>query len=427
MIPLLNRAPRSDPMSNLTACSKCQHGRRRYLHIAQMKPDPNLPIRDLLLDAEMATALLNEVTAEMGASCTGATPTQVRYLPGSSITVRYRSEVIWSEGRKTVETLVAMAGRGRPQGGLIAEVDGSKVAIWRYPHDPLLPGLQVMTSREGLSAALEQLGASTEGLNPRTRVYRPGRRAVIEVRTARERLFVKVVKPTRVRALQAKHRVISEALPIPHSHGWSEELGLVVLQAIEGETLRTAVGENRLHHPSAAELLALIDRLPSLGEEAKAVGGPLSRSDQHATLLAHVLPDLEERVTSLVAQLGSPGSPVATVHGDFHSSQIIVGDSGLAGLIDVDSAGHGDPTDDMAMMLAQLSTLSLGKHGDRFAAYGKTLLNGFEGVTESSSLRRRVAAGCLGFATGPFRVQQKNWRDETRRRVKLAEEWLASI
>ena len=54
-----------------------------------------------------------------------------------------------------------------------------------------------------------------------------------------------------------------------------------------------------------------------------------------------------------------------------------------------------------------------------------SMIGAFDRLIDPSELRLRVAAAVLGFATGPFRVQHKNWRLETERRVSLAERWIA--
>lgn len=393
---------------------------------SKMKADPALPVRDTLLDPKSAATVLDAVLAEVGARCGSVRPTQVRYLPESSISVRYQVNVTWRDGSSAQKILVAMAGRKLPNGTPIVEVEGSDVAVWSYPHDPLLPGLAAISRPKAVAEILDQLGAPGNGAATRTRVYRPGRRAVVEVRGPQTRVFIKVVRPAKARSLQETHKTIAGAVPVPHSLGWTEELGLVALQAMEGQTLRNAVEGDWLHRPTGAELFALVGALPELPSGRKRVLGPIGRAKDHANLISHVQVDLEERVSGLVESLGPPSTPIATVHGDFHSAQILVDEQGVAGLIDVDSAGIGDPADDMAMMLAHMSTLATGSHGSRFAAYGRKLLDDLDRMLDPSDLRRRVAAACLGFATGAFRVQMSDWRAETLRRVRLAEEWAAS-
>ena len=71
--------------------------------------DPEVPARDLLLGSE-AAQMLNLVTSEVGGTCTSARAAQVRYVPGSSITVQYTCSVAWNGDAETKETMVAVSG-----------------------------------------------------------------------------------------------------------------------------------------------------------------------------------------------------------------------------------------------------------------------------------------------------------------------------
>lgn len=391
-----------------------------------MRADEALPVRGSLLDPETAAGLVNAAMAGVGARCDSVRPDQVRYMPGSSITVRYAARVTWKSGRDSEETLIAMAGRNTPANGPIVEVDGFPVAVWRYPNDPMLPGLAVLAAPGGASDLLSQLHASDRAVTSRVRVYRPGRRAVIELLGPDTRIFVKLVRPRKVSSLQRIHKAIAGALPIPQSLGWSEELGLIALQAMNGETLRSALAAGTGHHPTGTELWALVAALPDLPGETQVVAGPVARSADHRSFFSYVLPEADDKVGAIVAKLGSPSQPTTTVHGDFHTSQILVDDVSVAGMIDVDSVGLGDPVDDIATLIAQLSILAIGPAGAGFAKYGRRVLSDVDQLLDPSDMRRRVAAACLGFATGAFRAQMRDWRGETLRRLELAEQWLAA-
>jgi hypothetical protein len=57
---------------------------------------------------------------------------------------------------------------------------------------------------------------------------------------------------------------------------------------------------------------------------------------------------------------------------------------------------------------------------------GAAYLRAFEAVVPAAELRYRVAAVVLSLATGSHRVQERAWPATTRRRLDLAENWLAS-
>ena len=80
----------------------------------------------------------------------------------------------------------------------------------------------------------------------------------------------------------------------------------------------------------------------------------------HARLLSTVTPELSDRVQTIVERsAGETDADRVPVHGDFHSSQLLVRDANIVGLIDVDTAGVGSRTNDLAVLLAHMSTVGL--------------------------------------------------------------------
>ena len=69
-----------------------------------------------------------------------------------------------------------------------------------------------------------------EDLRLATRSYRPRHRAVIEVLAPPNRIFLKLVRPARIELLQRLHAVVADHVPVPHTLGWSADLGIVVLE-----------------------------------------------------------------------------------------------------------------------------------------------------------------------------------------------------
>ena len=99
----------------------------------------------------------------------------------------------------------------------------------------------------------------------------------------------------------------------------------------------------------------------------------------------------------------------------------------IVGVVDVDNAGRGQVADDYASLLGQLAAMAItSSRRKAIAAYSDTLLDAFDQVTDPRDLRLRTAAVILGLATGPFRVQRATWPAETRRRIKLTQNWIAA-
>lgn len=388
--------------------------------------DPAVPALSVLLGPD-SRDLLAEVLSQAGGRLGSARATQVRYVPSRSVTVQYRCDVQWHpDSATTVETLVATTESPIPDHLPSVEVDGSPIRVWRYPHDPFLPGLAVASDETKVGEVLGLLGAPADGVDLRRRAYRPGRRAVIEVLSPRTRIFLKVVRPKRVGGLQARHAALAQHVPIPHSYGWSGDLGLVAMQSLPGKTLRKRLEGGSRQLPDPAQLLTLLEGIGAAEPAGGEVGGPAARVQDYARLLSAVAPDLTTRLESIVGEVAKvPSGSAESVHGDFHSSQILVKGPEVVGLIDIDTVGVGDRADDLATLLGHVSTLALTSASRKaIERYGQELMAAFDQLTSPRDLRLRTAAVVLGFATGPFRVQHKRWPEETERRVVLAEQWI---
>src|SRR5919106_738263 len=82
-----------------------------------------------------------------------------------------------------------------PAGALVLGDGADRVAVWRFPHDPALPGLAAACDEAAVANLLDETGLGGGPVRLRTRAYRPRRRAVIEAVGSRGRLFIKVVRP----------------------------------------------------------------------------------------------------------------------------------------------------------------------------------------------------------------------------------------
>jgi tRNA A-37 threonylcarbamoyl transferase component Bud32 len=350
---------------------------------------------------------------------------QVRYVPGRSVTVQYTSSVSWPDGSTTAETLVASSGLEVAGPAALIEADGTEIAVWRFPNDPFLPGLAAASDPERVKQLLADLGAPADTVRLRRRAYRAGRRAVIEARTPSARVYLKVLRPRRAEAVHAIHARLSGDVPVPRSHGWSKDLGIIVLETLDGEPMRSNVENARRPLPSAAELGELLDRFPPPNGDEAIASDPLGRVHEHSEFLGFVVPDLRVRLGELAARIGTAASePVDLVHGDFHSSQILLEGGAISGLVDIDTVGRGDRATDYAALLAHLSVLVLSApRATEIDRYGRELIAGFDQIVDPAGLRMRVAASVLGLATGPFRVQELDWPTRTADRVRLAERW----
>ncbi len=390
-------------------------------------PDPDLPALHTLLGPD-AEGLMSAVVAAGDGRLRSLETTQVRYVPGKSVTVQYRAGVLGHDDQSEVHTYVASSGIEVPEGTAVFEADGMRLSVWRFPDDPFLPGLRTAVDARRVVGLLGQVGVRSGTPRIRTRAYRGGRRAVVEVAMGSNRVFVKVLRPSKAGDLQRKHVRLAEHLPVPHSHGWSEAQGLVVLQAMPGRTLRKALESGSRRLPSAAQLLALLGRFPDPPSAESAVPGAHDRAAVHSATLAVLLPEAADRLASIVSRVeGVRPEHHVGVHGDYHASQVLVRSDEVIALVDVDTAGVGERANDLANILGHLSTLGRASGGRRnIERYGRRLIAAFDEVTDPHDLRLRTAAVVLGLATGPFRVQSPTWPQQTMQRIALAEEWMAA-
>ena len=389
------------------------------------------PDLQLLLGGEAAgplRALIETASGEL----LSFRPRQVNHQPaqpggGSSTIVQYGAQVRWAGGRVASETLVMATGGRIPRRAAVVDGDGVRVGIWRWPFDPDLPGLASAVDADTVSALLATLGMGGGKVRLTVRAYRPGRRAVIEASGTHGRVFLKVVRPHRVEALHAQHRLLARHMPVPHSYGYSTD-GILVLQALHGGSLRGALSGPAVPLPGASALQGLLDQLPAELAQNQMSGDHLSRANHYADVVAGCLPDERARLDELLGRYACTEAgehPTVAVHGDFYEGQILVERGRVSGLLDVDTAGSGHRIDEWATMLAHLSVLGLlHPKARRIRRYGADMLANVETRYPTAQLRPRISAAVLGLATGPFRVQLQRWPEQTRRRIALAEQWL---
>lgn len=354
----------------------------------------------------------------------------MNHQPGRSTTVQYRADIERADRSTATETIVAVTGDRIPDGAVVLDDGTTKVGVWAWPTDPALPGLRAAIDSAYTASLLDDLHVGSGAVGLRVRSYRPARRAVVEVVGSRGRLFLKVVRPHFVEELHAMHRSLAEQLPVPDSLGWTSN-GVVVLPALPGRTLRDVIRTATAILPPPAEIDALLDRLPASLAEGPPRRSLVSSAEHHAAVLASAVPVCRAHVEDVVSKLQARATaehPLVPVHGDLYEAQLLVRGGLITGLLDVDTAGAGTRIDDLANFCAHLSVLALATDRPKGAKrYGAALLAHAERRFDRDDLRPRIAAAVVGLATGPFRVQERNWAHATERRLALADGWLDGI
>jgi hypothetical protein len=358
---------------------------------------------------------LGALSAQAGLEVDRHRVTQVVYRPGRSLTVVYDCHLVDGRGARYRRSIVLADGPKAPQGGAEVEGDGHGLVGWVYPHDPALPGLAMWFDEPSRAELLSATGLSGPG-TLRARSYRPGRRAVLELGFGDRRVFVKAVRPRTVPDLQARHRLLADVMPVPASLGWLPDDGVVVMEGLAGESMLAGGGE-----PSPAAIEGLLDLIP---ESDFRVAPLRDRVDGHARRLTAVLPAVAGRVAALAGRLSSlEPEPRVPAHGDLHAGQIMLHSGRVSGLIDVDTVGMGERSDDLASLIGHLHVSALGGNA-RLAGVAEGLLAGFERTVDRAVLRPRIAAAVFGYAAGPWTRQADRWEGRVIERLDAAEAWL---
>lgn len=392
------------------------------------QPDSGTELETLL--SPEAGELLSAVATAAGGKLVTWRPRHITHEPGRSSVVQYRTQVGWPEGETTRETFVAATGERIPENGAaIFENGGTRVAMWRWPHDPYLPGLADALAPANVAALLDEVGLEGGAVQLRTRAYRPGRRAVVEANGSRGRLFLKVLRPDKAEALHDLHRLLSSHLPVPTSLGWTNR-GVVILEARPGQRLRDALRSAKTPPPSPEKITALLDRFPSELNQHPRRQGLVAAAERHSTVIASTVPSSRPRLDRVMDEIRSktahaPRADATPVHGDLYEAQLLVARERISGLLDVDTAGAGSRAEDLANFSAHLSVLALTSDRPKpVTRYGAALLAHAESSFAPEVYRPLVAAAVIGLATGPFRVQETEWEHKTIRRLELAGQWL---
>jgi Phosphotransferase enzyme family len=344
-------------------------------------------------------------------------------------TACYDTKVRWADGRVTAEIFAACTG-DLPDGAVVLDDGLDQVAVWRFPNDPELPGLAAAHNAGAVARLLGDLGKGVGPVRLQVRTYRPRRRAVIEVVGPGGHVFLKVVRPSRVESLHLRHRLlVDHGVPAPQSLGWTPD-GLLVLQALHGQTLRDALRSRATPLPPGGAISDLLDGLPRELAEHGAGQSWLDRVRGYAAVVATIVPEQAERITRIGDDITAESrtGPIVPVHGDFYERQLLVQNGRVCGLLDVDGARPGDRFEDVGSFLGHLSVLA---HTERSGAaainrVGAGYLAEFERRLDAADLRYRIAAVVVSLATGPHRIQQPGWRATTCRLIELADNWLAS-
>lgn len=379
-----------------------------------------------------ATALLGPAArdtlapavARAGGHLLSARPTQVRHDPGR-IVVRYAARVVWNGARRTETLGTVIDQAGLPDAvAVVADELGSPIGVWRYPHDPYLPGLPHAAYPERAAAILRHLGCPAQPFEITPLVYRPSRRAVLRVRTPRRAVYLKVVRAGEAAALRATHTLLGEHLRVARCLGWSDRVGLLVFEALPGTPMTRTLIEGRAL-PAPAAVAAIVQGLRRT-ELPRNLAAPKPDVQRYAELLQTAVPDANAQIDELVESARRRTSAAeTTIHGDLHPGQLLVGRGVISGVVDLDGVRRGSAADDPANLIGHLLGLAHVRPAAaaRIDDYRRQLTAVLAADLDPAEVSAAVTGVLLGLATGPFRRQERDWSSRTRGWLRLATTW----
>lgn len=406
---------------------------------ALVRRDRELPGLELLFDTAALARRLQAVTGALR----DLSPTYVRYKPGTSCLVAYRTEA------NAPPSLYAIA-RHRSAGSKLnkvqytAETDGFGAAlladelieIRSMRHDAELPALRrvldPLTRRELLverACHLPELHES--GIRPLA--YKPERRFVARLDGLHDHTAVlRLYTNTGFRAAEIANAALRSngVLRIPRRIGQSNRHRTLLLEWLPGVSLRAALDQDdalaTLERVGSA-LALLHAQSPRRLADAPAAAEASGRKEIAAVAAVH--PQLVGRAATVAARirkrLAASPATIRPVHGDFHVGQVVVMQSGI-GFLDLDRAYRGDPAADLGNFMATLErdVIAGTVPGGGLASMREALLHGYGAGDPALPERVQVhtAAGLLRLATEPFRCRSADWPAQMDRIVARAGE-----
>lgn len=395
------------------------------------------PDGSTLLTSAKVKDLLSAAVQHAGGSLVSWRLDHVDANPRHSTTATYSAAVDWPTGRRT-ELLGASARVGGRSGNddraMVFGDGGREVAVWLYPDDPDLPGLRRAAVPNGLAALLNEhrvLDHPVTGDDIALKMisYRPRRRAVLKAAittsSGPQTFFIKVLRESVFGPTLQRHELLRRArFPAALVAAATADF-ILVLPQVPGRPLTQAIFDEPM--PCTAEsLIMLLDSMPS--EVAALPRRPpwTGAVATYAEMIAAALPVLDPQLRWLVAQVsgGLAGLPpgIEPTHGDFYEGQLFVSSGVITGVLDIDTIGPGRRADDLACMIAHLSTMQR-MTAEQSAGLSRLInlwLQVFDTRVDPAELRLRAAGVIVSLATGPYRGQEPNWEAETARMIESA-------
>lgn len=322
--------------------------------------------------ADDITEILEATAEAVGHTLQGFRPLQEQVY-GDGIIRSFDLQLQGPSGQPVSQVVyVETSPAGEPRDGILVfrdEASDDEVAVWLYPTDPELPALPTAVFPHAASIVLQRMGLETEGLQLALNAYRPGKRAVVRARSERTVVWLKVLRPRMVEQLTETYRLWeTSGLPVPGVVGWAEE-GLVAFTELGDVPATKSVRDlGDAFFDALERLLTDIAAVPS---QNAARASLVTKRNWYARKATEKHPELRERIEDALERIdtlmeGVTQPSEVTIHGDMHLAQLFVSQNDpakITGVLDIDTAGLGDPADDAAALYAHLIVSELFDHG----------------------------------------------------------------
>ncbi len=389
----------------------------------------------LLLTSPRVGPLLSAAVEHAGGKLGDWKLDHVDTNPEQSTTATYVAQVTWSWGQRAeLLGVSARSGELLPNDrGAEIFADGTReVAVWLYPNDPDLPGLPRAAFPEQLAelfTAENVLGRPVTGESLAVTMigYRPRRRAVVKVavRDSPEVFYIKVLRGRVFSDVVERHRLLLDSgVPAPPVALVTPE-HLLVTRELPGRSLARAIFDDE-NPCTAQQLIGALDAMPPGVAQLERRPPWTDAVGHYAAMVTSAMPELLEDLEWATQQItaglaGLPQGQEAT-HGDYHEGQLRVADGRIVGILDIDTIGPGRRADDLACLIAHLSTIQRMKPAQESRV--RSLLSRwvpvFDERVDPVELRLRTAAVVISLATGPYRGQESAWRATTATMIRTA-------
>ena len=408
-----------------------------------VEKDSAIPGLRVMLDSEAFLEQLKEVFLLEPIS---VKPTYVRYKPNTSCLVRYEmetelgiSDVYARAHRKDALEKLEKARLSNLKGESCCVINGKALIVYKYPFDRKLKYLPRLVNEETHHKVLKKSLPNDfleQNISIQPLVYKPERRFVAKLEGESCTTVLKMYnQESLIKAkLNAEAFSSKDNLRIARNLGHSPKYGTLTFEWLEGRLLRETFSESDFDMSQLHQVGVALANLQSQHSDSL----PKRTSKDHVTKLFElgswfkvVYPELAPRICALVQYISHVlpeiSSQFTTVHGDFHSKQVLLRQD-TVGIIDLDEAFLGDPAFDLGLFIAHLEYDALRNLFPPLLANlaCDTFLEGYKRTTGilPPHIELYAAMGLLSLSPHFFRNRSPNWLEQTELIVARAEQKL---